>query len=42
MSVSFEAFDLGSYLLGSLTPVLIAFVVAGIQVARGGKNRPRR
>lgn len=39
MTISFVGFDLGSYLLGILTPFVIAFVVATVKFARSRKRR---
>jgi flagellar biosynthesis protein FliQ len=41
MTVSFDGFDLGSYLLGAVTPLVVALVVAIFQAAKQQRKRKR-
>ena len=42
MTISFEGFDLGSYLLGVGTPLVLAFVYALIVAVKQAARKTRR
>jgi hypothetical protein len=38
MQISFDGFDLGSFLLGLATPFVVALIVAAVQIATQKKK----